>query len=624
MPALVGVTPDVFFDMTAVVKRARKNYFGIFDDPVDPVTKLDKTYVPLTEATVESIVKTVDLDTKDILILPKKEGDIVPVRFLRHIIRHYLDKMGFGQTLNDLLRAMVIDGTGIVKIGKVRERGLKEPRLTVKPVDRLNFFIDPTADSIQDAQAIIERSIFAPDDFENYRGVWKNIDEAKASEGVSRLALKGFSQASGSVPTKQIEVFERWGKGCKGCRLAFEDDSYSDHGAEAHSDEIEEQVKIASGHGGGNQATTCHFIGKNPNEENWKPYEEVWYRRMANRWDGRGVGEQIFGLQEYVNTIFNIRKNNALILQNGIFLVRKGSPITPQMVSSIYAGGTIPVSDIERDIKQLPVQDVRTSSYSDEDRGAIWADRVTGARRAEESIGASTPATIGIIQQQSVRDVFDLIQEGVGFFIERLLKRHLLPDILDDLDNDQIIRITGSSRELEELDNAVVQRMTDKARFDYLMQNGFLPEANDVALETQKAKNELKKLGSNRFLLYKRSAFNSDYDIDVIITSEKLDKAVMFQALRDILLAYARLPGSKLDPDLVLGEAMNILGIKIDVFRKSEEANPNPPALAAELNGQPAAPDRSPRLLQELPGTLPQQAQLASVANQLPNSGYGR
>ncbi len=619
-PALVAVTKDVFFDMTKIVERARKNYFGIFDEPQDPITKLDKTFLPLTEATVEGIVKTVDLDTKDILIFPTKPTNIVSVKFLRFIIKRYMSNMDFGQVLNDMLRTMVVDGTAIVKVCKEYDRNQKKKVLTVKIVDRLNFFIDPAAATIQDT-SVIERSIFSPHDFEKYKKVWKDTDKAVAVPNLGNtpdVTNIGFSSAPKSA--SQIEVYERWGVGCKATRLAFEGKEFT----EADEEVYEDQVQIFSGQGG-NQVSLVHFIGKNPHPKGFKPYEETWYRRMPNRWDGRGVPEQLFGLQEYENQIFNIRKNNALILQNGIFLIRKGSPITPQMISSIYAGGTLPVADIERDIKQLPVQDYRQSSYSDEDRGALWSDRVTGARKADEVMGASTPATIGLIQQQNVRDIFDLIQEGVGFFLERLLKRHLIPAILDEMDNGQILRITGNTKELEELDQLIIDNNLETAKVAYFNEHGFMPEAEDLDAAKKKARKELDSLGNNRFLKFAASAFDPEMDLEIVVTSEKMDKSLVVQALRDVLLASARIPGSNLDADLIIDEIAATLGIRTDFFRKTpDKIAAEQQAMMNQNNPPQSLVGPGPRPNQELPKTMGNPATMMSVANKLPNAGLLR
>ena len=134
---------------------------------------------------------------------------------------------------------------------------------------------------------------------------------------------------------------------------------------------------------------------------------------MPGRWPGEGIPEMLFGLQEYANEVVNTRRANNKVLQNGIFLIRKGSGITPDMLSAITAGGGLSVSNINNDIKQLQVQDFRQSSYTDEDRIQLMADRVTGAfdiTRGE--VGrASASATATLTRDRNIRDTFVLVQK---------------------------------------------------------------------------------------------------------------------------------------------------------------------------------------------------------------------
>ena len=59
------ITDKVAFNMREMIKTFRKNYYGIYDDPVDPKTKKEKLWVPLTRLLVDAVRKNVDLDPKD-------------------------------------------------------------------------------------------------------------------------------------------------------------------------------------------------------------------------------------------------------------------------------------------------------------------------------------------------------------------------------------------------------------------------------------------------------------------------------------------------------------------------------------------------------------------------------
>lgn len=597
-PPLAFVARGVSFDMQLVINRARKNYFGIFEEPKDPITKQDKTFVPLSEATVETIVKDSDIDTKDIQLFPKKQEDLLGTKILRQLVQWILEKIEMGQLLNDLIRTMVIDGTVVLKTYKGFSKDFKKKVTKVKIVDLLNFYIDPAADSIQEAESVIERVIMYPDELEKFKKEgWKNTEGITTNYSTNKTP---DTYVFGQSNLPNIVVFERWGKIKESWLHEFEG---KEHKGEDH---WIEGVVIGSGQGTSITATKLHFVGEN--KKGMKPYEEGWYRRMRNRWHGRGPVEQLFMLQEYVNAIFNIRKNNAFILQNGIFLVRKGSGITPQMISSIAAGGTIPVTGLDTDIKQLPVQDVRQSSYKDEEVATNWARGVSMGFLNPATVAPSAPATLGIISQQQTRDVFDLIREGLGFLIERLLQNHAIPSFLEDLESDEIIRIVGSRKDLEDLDEIYVEMKANAAAIKYLDKEGFWPEETEIETEKEKLRNELKKLGSARFIEYKKSFFDFEYDVKFEVTSEGLDKAVLVQQLRDMVVSYARVPGVNIDVETVFQEWMNVLGIRADLYKKREL-----PPQQQQL--------QSPRLNQELPEGVPNLQTVNAVANRLPAVG---
>src|SRR3990167_6259354 len=74
--AQVFITERVSFLMRNVIRQARRNYYGVFETPVDPVTGRKKIYVPLTQSVVEAVVKNIDLDTKDVNLRAKKPAAI--------------------------------------------------------------------------------------------------------------------------------------------------------------------------------------------------------------------------------------------------------------------------------------------------------------------------------------------------------------------------------------------------------------------------------------------------------------------------------------------------------------------------------------------------------------------
>jgi hypothetical protein len=593
----IYITEKVSYLMRNVIKKARKFYYGIFDVPQDETTGEDKTWVPLTEWSVESVVKSIDLDTKDILMQPGniKVVDIIPA--IRAVLLVYLKKIGFGQLLNDLTRVLARDGTVVIKTYECKDPTTGKKSFKSKIVDLLNLWIDPSVDSIQEASAIIERSFMSEADINEYNGTWDNIDYVTFSTTIPNI-MDIAGQNKGKVPF--VEIWERWGK----IKKSWVTKNHKDN-----EEWIDGHI-VASGAGG---ASVIHVLRENPRKNGTKPYEEAWYKRVDGRWYGRGISEMLFGLQEYANIIVNTRKNNNLVLQNGIFLIRKGSGLTPDMVSSMVAGGGLPVTDINRDVKQLDVRDYRQSSYTDEDRISLYSDRVTGAfdiNRGEAG-RASASATATLTQDRNIRDTFVLIQEGLGFFIERLIMRQYIPMLKEITKSEDMIRITGDPTYIAAFDEVIISEKTDKFVDDYINNSGFLPTQEEIDDFKAEQKKNLAKMGKNRFAHYIKGMFDQDIDADVTLTDERFNRVVAVQQLRDMLLSFSRLPvGSKLNTDAIFGEILNLMGIKGEFFLNQERY----PSLSGDAS-------QAGRLLKEMPAGMPTEGTAFENAAGMPSLG---
>ena len=149
----VFVTPKVAFDTKKMVEKCRKNYYGIFNEGKDPVTKRDKIFIPFTEWIVETILKNIDIDTKDINVKAKNPSSYKIANIFRYVLRKKLEDVSFGKTINKLLKRVCIDGTGFLKI--YRNNG----KLQIDVVDRLNMLYDPSAETLDQSSGIIERNV---------------------------------------------------------------------------------------------------------------------------------------------------------------------------------------------------------------------------------------------------------------------------------------------------------------------------------------------------------------------------------------------------------------------------------------------------------------------------------
>lgn len=561
------ITEKISYEMRNVVKRARKNYFGVFDEPNDSVTGLEKIWIPLTEWATETYVKNIDLDTKDINVrgLNSPAAEAL-ANFVARLLKRFLDQMGFGKMLDRGQRRMAIDGTWIQKSWQGYDEEVEKQTLKTRIVDRLNFWIDPTAESCQKSTCI-ERALLTQEDVRGYEGKWLDTNKIVFNKDLPDLPDQ-VGKSGGSVP--MTDAYERWGKMPEYFITGDKKDSSWVDG-----------IIIVSGLQSGQ--SLCHKILRNTKGNKpykTKPYNEARLREAPGRFDGRGIPEQLFGLQMYLNELVNTRRNNNLTFHNHIFEYRKGSGINPQMLARLVAGGAIPVEEIGKDIREIPVSDQRASSYKDEEVINTWGQKITGAYEisAGETLPASMPATSAVIQNTNSKTTYTLVQEGLGMFLTEIIKKQWFPIIFEVLNEEEILNIIGDPTELRWFDEFQIQDAINTWLLNHWNTTGFMPEEADKERQIALLKEQIKKQ-KGRFALLKKSLIKqTDYDIQVYVTNEEFDKSVMIQNLDKMLMAYSRFTGVNLDVDAVISEALDLMGLGGERFFKKQRVSEAPVA----------------------------------------------
>ena len=485
------ITSKVALNPRLLIEKCRKNYWGIFDTPIDEQTGREKTWIPLTESTVEDAVKNGDLDTKDITIRTEVPGMEAMSILAKHKVADYLEDTNFGRDLDALIRQCAIDGTVVWKT--IVKDGIPQRYL----VDLLNFYIDPVADSIAESPAVIERAVISVKDFLAMDG-WINKDEVVSSEVLHRndKELRGDTGK-----TKYVEIYERWGLMPRYLITNNADD-----------------VDLVEGHIVTSK-TAVHLI--EINTKGARPYEECWWRKIHGRWYGRGVAESLLFLQIYLNTIVNIRITRSYLSQMGLFKIRKGSGITPQMLSRLAVNGGVEVNDI-KDIEQFVMQEASQASYNDEENIRSWAQRVSSVFETVtgERLPSGTTATVGSIQATAAQSAFVLIKEGIGMFLQRYLKNQVFPYL--KIRKGDILFASGfSDSDLQDIAKQIAQNIclerAEKGEY-----SDFQQAMMDFQDTTQRIVNN-----KGQFITTEKEIPLSDFNIKIDVTNESMDKNVL-------------------------------------------------------------------------------------------------
>lgn len=542
--AVCYVTEKVGFRMRELIRTLRKNYWGVFDEPTDPTTSRDKTWIPLVRTLVEDVVKNIDLDQKDLQFRARRPQGKAITDVTRAYVRDYLYDMFFGELLDTAERQLAIDGTLVWKTWE--ENG----QMMRCDVDLLHIYIDPAEKSIQEAFRFTERSLMTPDEIAGMTG-WINTKGIWGSQTLSKNDIRVGSQSVTGIPTtgRFVDVWEMWGKIPKKLITA-------DFKADDAEDYVDGHI-IVSGLDAGDKRV--HLIELNNKKDPKtgraiKPYEEARMSIIAGRWYGLGTAERALALQEWMNTVVNHRINKSYVSQLGLFKVRKGSGITPHQLSRLASNGALVVQNMD-DIQNFEIPGPDVSSYKDEDVIMGWAQKVSQAYPVStgETLPASQTATASSIQAQSSKSGYALMKDSLTFFLQRWMDRHALPIIAKTIKQGDLIRLSSDDDKYRSLVETIVSNMAiDQINKDRELNVFHTNEAiqKEVSMVIEKLQRE-----PEVFLKLTQDIIANNLESIFYITNEDMDTAVTVQNIISML---------KLAPnysDALVRQAFDLMGL---------------------------------------------------------------
>ena len=265
-------------------------------------------------------------------------------------------------------------------------------------------------------------------------------------------------------------------------------------------------------------------------------------------------------IQGWLNMIVNIRKIRASVSQLGIFKLKKNGGVSPQNVSRMAANGFISVNNMD-DLEQLVVQEASMSSYKDEETAVNWAKLVTSSFEAVtgESTPASKSATSLVIESKSSGSTFLMYKKAIGFFLTRVMNRHILPIMQEIITEGDIVRLSGSPEELAQYDDNVINCLAKNQIADVMDKAkkagktvAFDPA--QVFAEIERAKQDYKRMGKDRLMAVKKLDL-TQYEVEIYVGDEAFDAEIMANNLTKILAVVPQYQ------DVVVKEVFDIMGL---------------------------------------------------------------
>lgn len=551
------ITDKVAFNMREMIKEFRKNYYGIFDVPIDPITKREKLWVPLTRTLCDAVRKSVDLDPKDVRFRSTDISNSHITHLVRGAVREYFDEIYFGHQLNQLISTLVVDGTDVWKTFKDGKKVVR------KDVDLLNVYIDPTADSIQDAYRFTERVLMTKSEVNGM--TWENVDKFTTEEDLEK-ETDSYVKKAGEFG----DVYESWGFYPRNLIKAANGEKFDPD----DSEEIESQV-VVSGFDTGSRV--FHLAKENKEKDAHgniiKPYEEAWYLKMPGRWYGVGIAETVLKLQWWINTVVNLRINKNTVAQMGLLKVRKGSGVTQQMLQNLASKGVIQLENVDTDLTNMRIDEAGQSSYQDEETARKWAQDVTSVFDVNlGELPASTSATGAAIQDRQSQSAYSLTTEAIEHFIQRWVNRHVLQHVPMMIKEKKKTFVFSDFEEVKKLRERVVANLVTKQMDENYKKNKTIPTEEQLQKITDRMLKRLEDRGDLLFEVLEDIVVN-DMQTKVFMTNADLDVGVTVRNLLELR--------NGLDPQTsaeMTAQALDLLGLEVpDSLRNPQPATPEQP-----------------------------------------------
>lgn len=536
----------------------------------------DKIFFNIVNYPCEVAAKNLNVDTKHIRLIPMndKDGKTSFATFLlEKELQQWLKKSKFANILNQI--ADELPKYGSVVIEKTKDGA--------DVIDLRRLINDQTVEKLQDSRFIDIVYYMTPSQLRDTG--WDNVDTA--IERFSQTnAPDTYEDQRGSLnlirSTPYIKVIKRYGE----VPQSWLDGS--------NSNKLTRALFICAGV---DNVRKSELDGKTIVEEqgvvlfkskwhkDW-PFKDFHYNRIKGRWQGLGIVETLFDMQERMNEIKNQKRismelssihlfqtQDKMFVKNALTDLRSGDILTSKF----------PINPVINEERNLPAFKDEEDSYNQH------ADRLSFAYEAARGeIPTNTTATAVVLSNQQATSVLAMKRENFTNILRDFFNDFVGENLLRDLTPEHIMRFAGSIQELDKLDMAAAEVYANDVILSKAL-NGEKVSIADQEEARQKAIDHYKKMGQNRFVKIKSNFYKDiEFEYDFNIANEQVDPNSAVQNTQVIFTALAQNPALLEDPR-----------IKLLFFRYAEYLGVSPGEL--ELVDNQAQSKRS-----ALPSNIPQ------------------
>ncbi len=568
----IEVVPGFNFNQYETIKRIHLYTNSRYYDQ-SLFSGREKLFFNISNYRKQAIATYLNIDTKDIRLYPMNPKSEMSTFLLEKELKLWMKQNNIAKKLNEMAEEGACYGSVV----------LKKTKKGAQIVDLRRLFLDPTCRFIKESRFITIKHYFTPSELrKKVKDGWDKanieaiIAKKKGQKSYAPQSYENYGTTNPIISTPYIEVYERYGE--------LDASLFGKTG-----DPIRCLAIVAE----------PFMIGRDVNnvQNTWDdgvilfkaewfkeyPFNDFHYQQTRGRWLGVGVVEELFPAQERFNEMSN-QKRIAMELSSMHLFQSADSTVVDNILTDLQSGDLIktktqgsivPIANEERNMAAFTIEE---QSYMN------LADKISFVNNliSGEQMPSSTSATQVAVQNTNAKTLLKFKRENFGIFIREFMDEFVLPQVVKDITPEHMLRFTGDYNDLQKLDMAHTDVITNDAVFDYVMETGTVPTQDEYAVIKQNAMTDMKKKGTNRFLMMPSDFFgDTDFEFDIILDEEQEPVATLAQNTFQLLTAVAQNPALLTQPvtkALIYdwAEKSGISPVKLEIAEAQAPAQPQP------------------------------------------------
>jgi hypothetical protein len=578
----VDVVPGYTFNQMDTIKRCHLYYNSKFENG-GLYAGEPKLFFNITKFRCDVATRFLNFDTKDIRLWEQNSKSELKTFLLEKELQLWLKRNKIGKILNEIAEEAPIYGSVVIRKNK------KGAAL----VDLRRLALDATVETIGKSRFVSVKHYLTESEVREKAktGGWdaKAVEDMLATKGTlegkpSYETELGYSQKT-TQPT--YGVTEYWGDVPE--RLMSKGKGNNLIRAFFIVGNLDVSTTNEKGELTGGEAGITLF------ESRWSkeyPFKDFHYSKTRGRWLGRGVIEDLFEAQERTNEMTN-QKRTAMRISALHTFQTAGNTGIQNIIQDLQNGDVIQnggnqITPIANEERNLAAFGTETQEYDKlADRLSFAFDSVRG-----ESMPSSTPATNAMLQNQGASSVFAFKRENLGLTLQAFFNDFVLPQLMDDLTPEHILRFTGSLEDVSKLDRAISESLTREEVMKRLLSGKPVTEEEQKSIKAN-IESQLKKRGAKRFIEVSKGFYgDADFEFDFMVTSEQEDVATAANNLMSLITSLAKNPDMLKNPMIKVlfnqyAQKIGVSPARLELAEQEESEQQAQPQMQPQMQGQP-------------------------------------